>query len=65
MLSDQSERTIVTLANAVEATTCIVKEILGTDVASTLNGSPLSTSVVQNLVLAEIKNAVTKQLGVN
>ena len=53
-MQPQSQSTVMTLANAVVLTTGIVKEISGTEVANTLNGSRLSRAALASLVCSRI-----------
>ena len=50
----QSRSTVVTLANAISLSTGIVKEISGTEVANTLNGSRLSRAALSDLISSRI-----------
>lgn len=59
----QSERTLVTVANAICLVTETVKEIAGVDVADRLSGSPLTDETYAALVASEInKNLITNKL---
>lgn len=55
MKSMQSEQTVTTLANALELSRCVVQEVLGNEVADSLNGSPLTRQTLYHLVGARIQ----------
>jgi hypothetical protein len=59
----ESTNTLVTLANAGELVSNIAAGVLGNDVADTFNGSPLTTSVVQNIAQTQFQNALSKYIG--
>lgn len=48
------------LANAVEITALVCKEISGNDVSNRLNNSPLTLETLRNMSLAIIRNELDK-----
>ena len=63
MQNKQSETTLVTLANAAELVRTVVQEIVGNEVADTLNGSPLTRAVLYDFAQTEFQAATAKYLG--
>jgi hypothetical protein len=61
--NQDSERTLVTLANANELVASVAQGVLGNEVADTLNGSPLSRSIIYNLAQTCFQRKVTPYLG--
>ena len=61
----QSEQTLVTLGNAANIVTLIAQEVLGDDVADTLEGTPITRQAIHNLPLVEIAGQphISKYLG--
>jgi hypothetical protein len=55
MKSRESEKTLVTLANATVLTRTIVQGVLGNDVADTLAGAPLTTDVINQIAQAKFQ----------
>jgi len=49
---------ILTLANAGEIISSVIKEIAGNDISNSINGSKITTSIIQSLAYQNI----TKQL---
>lgn len=52
----------LTLANAAELAGNIIKEIAGNDIASSLNGSAITKSVIHSLVLQRISCKLEEKL---
>lgn len=50
----QSENTVLTVSNAIALTTNIVQELLGNEIANTLNGSELSSSALHGIIGSQI-----------
>jgi hypothetical protein len=50
----QSERTLTTLGNAANIVSLIAQEVMGEDVADTLEGAPLTRRAIHDMALAEI-----------
>lgn len=59
----ESVSTLVTLANANELVCAIVQGVVGNELADSVNGSPLTRSIIFNLTQAEIQAAQSKVLG--
>lgn len=51
----QHQQSSVVLANAVEVISAVVKEIAGNDVSSSLNGSKITTEIIQSIALQRLK----------
>ena len=49
----KSERTVLTVSNAICLTTAIIEKIAGNEIANTLNGSALTRAACQNLPRAD------------
>lgn len=58
----ESERTLVTLANASELVNNIAQGVIGNEVADTFNGSPLTRATIYNLTQTRIQAALSKHL---
>ena len=59
----ESERTLVTVANAICLVTEVIKEVAGVDVADRLSGAPLTDETYAALVASEInKNIIASKL---
>lgn len=58
-----SLQTVATLANAAEFGTSIAKEVLGNDVADSVEGSELTSDVVRDIVLAQIQSNLSTHNG--
>jgi hypothetical protein len=50
-----SLQTVLTVANAAELTAAIAKEVLGNDVADSVEGSELTSDVVRDIAVAQIQ----------
>ena len=59
----ETERTLVTLANASELVISITQNIVGNEVADTFNGSPLSRELIHTLAQTSFQGSVNKYLG--
>lgn len=60
----ESERTLVTLANASEVSVAVTQQIMGNEIADTFNGSPLSRELIQNLAQSVFQGAIQSKVGV-
>lgn len=60
----ESERTLVTLANASELVVSIAHNIVGNEIADTFNGSPLSRELVHKLAQTVFHTSLSKYIGV-
>ena len=60
----ESERTLVTLANASELVISITQNVVGNDIADTFNGSPLSRELIHSLAQTSFRAAINKSTGV-
>jgi hypothetical protein len=65
MKNRESEQTVVTLANAGDLVLRITEQVIGNEVADTLNGSPLNRALIQNLAQTKFQQAVSKYIGGN
>lgn len=59
----QSEQTVTTLANAGELVHNIVRGVVGTAVADSIDGTPITRDVVQALAQVEFQKATSKYLN--
>lgn len=50
----QSERTVLTLSNAIALASSIIQEVAGHEVADTLNGSVVSKDTLDNMIASQI-----------
>lgn len=57
-LTPKERETTVVLANISELTASLIKRIAGNDISTAINGSPLTKSIVQNLVTRKIVEKV-------
>ena len=62
MKLQQSQQTLVVLANAGELVQHIAKNIMGNEVADTFDGSPLTRGVLYNLAQAKFQAALAKTI---
>lgn len=62
MKLQQSEQTVVTLANASELVRNITQGVLGNDVADTVNGAPINSDMINNLATVEFQKSMSKFL---
>lgn len=61
MKNQQSERSIVTVANALELVGCVAQNTLGNIVADSFAGSPLTRDVINSIVLVQLQKAASMQ----
>lgn len=61
----ESEKTVVTLANAGELVRQISQQVLGNEVADTFNGNELTRGVIFNMAQVKFQGAVAKYVGAN
>lgn len=52
----QQQQSSVVLANAIEVIARVVSEIAGNDISNSLNGSRITTDVIQSIALQTLKN---------
>ena len=64
MKLQQSEKTLVVLANATELVRNIAQGVIGNEVADTFNGSPLTRGVIYQLAQAQFQAAASPFLKV-
>jgi len=57
----QSVHSIVSLGNASELVAAIAKKVVGTEVADTLSGTPISDEVIMNLAQSSIEKVLVSQ----
>lgn len=50
----ESEKTVMTLSNAIALSTELIREVAGTEVSDTLNGNVLSRTMVDDIVASNI-----------
>lgn len=59
----ESQETLVTMANAAELAAAVALGVVGTDVADTINRSPLTREVLCNLFQVKAQQHFAKELG--
>ena len=59
----QSERTLVTLANASELVVNISRAVIGNEVADTFNGENLTGSLIHDLAQSTFHKSLSKYIG--
>lgn len=59
----QSERTLVTLANASELVVNLSRAIIGNEVADTFNGEVLTNEVIHDLAQSSFQKSLSKYVG--
>lgn len=62
MKLQQSESTVTTLANAGELVRNIVQEVVGNEVADTIEGNPITRDLIQGVAQVKFQGAVSKYL---
>lgn len=62
MKNRESEVTLVAIANAAELARVVVQGVVGNDVADTIAGAPLTSDIINQLVLAKIQSATSTYL---
>jgi hypothetical protein len=55
MNEDAVNQSALTLANAAELISCIVKEIAGNDISNSLNGSKATSELICSIVLSRME----------
>lgn len=60
----KSITTAETLANAVEVTKAILREVVGNEVADTINNAPLTDALYNTLIVIELRNKLAPQTGI-
>lgn len=58
MQNRETEKTLVTLANATELTRVIIQGVVGNDVADTIEGSALSGDLINEIALARFQSGL-------
>lgn len=61
MTNEKAETSLVTLGNAAELVTGIILNVVGNDVADSLNGSPVGVELLNNIAQARFQ----KELNLN
>lgn len=56
----RKERSLVTLSNANELACSIIRQVVGNDIASSFNGSPLTASLICTIVQRRFQSALDK-----
>lgn len=51
----ESAETLATIANATELATCLMQQVIGNELASTLQGSSITRETLNALVLAKFQ----------
>lgn len=60
----QSISSVITLGNATELATGIIRGMLGQEVADTIMGSDLTNEVLHDMIQVEFQKSMTNTLGV-
>jgi len=60
----ETERTVVTLANASELVVAITHNIVGNEIADTFNGSSLSRELIHSLAQTTFQSSLAGHIGV-
>jgi len=63
MKHQQSQQSVSTLANGAELVNAIVQGLVGNEIADTINGSPLTRSLVYTMSQTQFHGSVAKQIG--
>jgi hypothetical protein len=58
MQNRETEKTLVTLANATELTRVIIQGVVGNDVADTIEGSSLTGDLINEITLARFQSSL-------
>lgn len=58
-----TETTINTVANALELGAAIAGEVIGREAADSIRNQPLTKGVLQSMLVTEIGNHLSKELG--
>jgi len=64
MKNRESERTLVTLANAEELVALVTKNVVGEEVADMYDGTPLTLDVVRRLALVKFQGQLSNFIPV-
>ena len=64
MNNRESERTLVTLANAEELVALVTKNIVGEEVADMYDGAPLTLDVARRLALVKFQGQLSNTIAV-
>lgn len=64
MNNRESERTLVTLANAEELVALVTKNVVGEEVADMYDGAPLTLDVVRRLALVKFQGQLSNSIPV-
>lgn len=59
----KSERTVLTVSNAICLTTAIIEKIAGNEIANTLNGSALTRAALHDIVGSQINKNFSNFTG--
>ena len=60
----KSAVTVETLANAVELTKAILRDVVGNEIADSLNNEPLTDAVYNSLIVIELRKSLSPKTGV-
>ena len=60
----KSIATVETLANAVELSKAVLREVVGNEIADTINNAPLTDSLYNSLIVIELRKNLTPSTGV-
>lgn len=60
----KSITTVETLANAVELSKAVLREVVGNEIADTINNAPLTDSLYNSLIVIELRKNLTPSTGV-
>lgn len=63
MKLQQSSQTVVALANGAELANNIIQEVIGNDVADTLEGNALTTTAVTGLIMSHFQTKLNSHRG--
>lgn len=63
MSTGNIETTLKTLGNAVELATSVVQDVVGNDIADSLNGTPLTNVLIADVVESRFTAELAKYLG--
>ena len=63
VLSDSTHETALVLSNAATLAAKIITRIAGNDISTAVNGSPLTRTVVQNLVMRKMERVASSHIA--
>lgn len=56
--------TVETLANAVELTKAILREVVGNEISDSINNMPLTDSIYNTLIVTELRKSLSQTTGI-